>query len=283
MDPFSHRIANVLVGNDDRAATLEVTLIGPEIEFQDDRAIAVAGADFELSVDGRSVDGPRVDVPAGSRLRFGRRIRGSRAYLGVEGGIDVPAVLGSRATHLVSRIGGLDGRALAVGDRLPLGAPSPRVPKDIKQALLQDVLIARRNARVRVVPGPQHERFADGALDMLQSAAYTIANDSDRMGYRLRGPVLAHKKSADIISDATPLGVLQVPESGQPLLLMADRQTTGGYPKIATVISADIGLAGQLGPGDSIAFSVCSRQEAIAALISQERAMMALERAVARD
>ena len=133
------------------------------------------------------------------------------------------------------------------------------------------------HAQVRVLPGPERERFDDDALDALQSAAYTVASESDRMGFRLRGPRLGHAMGADIISDATPLGVLQVPASGQPVLLMADRQTTGGYPKIATVISADISLAGQLGPGDTIAFSVCSRREAMAALIAQERTLMAFE------
>lgn len=279
MDPVSHRIANVLVGNDARAATLEVTLIGPEIEFQDDRAVAVTGAEFDLSLDGRAVGDACFVVRAGSRLRFGRRIRGSRAYVAVAGGLDVPQVLGSRATHLVSRMGGFEGRALAAGDRLPLGDRPARRASGVG-AVNAIVPIPEGHAQVRVVPGPQRDKFDDQALDVLQSATYTIANDSDRMGFRLSGPALRHTRSADIISDATPLGVLQVPASGQPLLLMADRQTTGGYPKIATVISADVGLAGQLGPGDAIAFSICSRQEAIAALISQERALMALERSV---
>jgi antagonist of KipI len=126
------------------------------------------------------------------------------------------------------------------------------------------------------LPGPQQEYFATGALDLLQSGPYKIATSSDRMGFRLEGPALTHTRSADIISDATPLGVLQVPASGQPILLMADRQTSGGYPKIATTITADISLAGQLGPGDLISFAVCSPREAMAALIAQERALMAV-------
>src|SRR5206468_9923695 len=128
-----------------------------------------------------------------------------------------------------------------------------------------------------VLPGPQGEDFAPGALDALQSSPYRIASSSDRMAFRLEGPALAHASGADIISDATPLGVLQVPASGQPILLMADRQTAGGYPKIATVISADMSVAGQLGPGDAITFAVCTPREALAALISQERALMAIE------
>src|SRR5207247_3849195 len=126
-------------------------------------------------------------------------------------------------------------------------------------------------------PGPQAEAFTAAAFDALQSAPYTIGQNSDRMGFRLDGPRLEHARGADIISDATALGAMQVPASGLPILLMADRQTTGGYPKIATVISADISVAGQLAPGDAISFSVCSPREALAALIAQERALMAVE------
>jgi antagonist of KipI len=132
-------------------------------------------------------------------------------------------------------------------------------------------------ATIRVLPGPQADLFAPQALAILQAAPYAVADQSNRMGFRLQGAALPHRNGADIISDATPLGVLQVPASGQPILLMADRQTTGGYPKIATVIAADIGLAGQLGPGDRLRFVVCSPREAMAALIAQERAMMTVE------
>ena len=136
---------------------------------------------------------------------------------------------------------------------------------------------SRSDPTLRVLPGPQTDYFAPGALDVLQSAPYTLAQNSDRMGFRLEGPPLAHARGADIISDATPLGVLQVPASGQPILLMADRQTTGGYPKIATVIAADMTVAGQLGPADTVRFMVCTPREALAALIVQERALMAFE------
>jgi len=129
-------------------------------------------------------------------------------------------------------------------------------------------------ATIRVLPGPQADYFAAGALDVLQSGPYTVTQQSDRMAFRLEGPRLLHARGADIISDATPLGVLQVPASGQPILLMADRQTTGGYPKIATVITADMAIAGQLGPGDRIRFAACTARDAMAALIAQERALM---------
>jgi antagonist of KipI len=278
MDPCSHRLANALAGNDVDAATLEVTLIGPELEFDDERVIAVAGAEFELTVDGRNVPANAAFVVAsGSCLRFGRRLRGARAYVALSGGVGVAPTLGSRATHVISAMGGLDGRPLKAGDRVPLG--DPMRARNTMSAQPRSPLFAlpEGRARIRVLAGPQQDYFAPDALDVLQSAPYTISNTSDRMGFRLEGPALTHARGADIISDATPLGVLQVPASGLPILLMADRQTTGGYPKIATVISADISVAGQLAPGDAISFSVCSPREALAALIAQERALMAVE------
>ena len=276
MDVSSHRIANALVGNQRSAATLEVTLVGPELEFDDERVSAVAGADFALMLDDRSVplNTPFV-APAGSRLRFGSRRRGARAYLAVAGGINVPPLFGSRATHLPSAMGGIEGRALRTGDRLPLG--------DCRRAgrlatMRPPVFESTEHPpRVRVLPGPNQESFTSEALEILQSAPYVVGSASDRMGFRLQGLALTHTRSADIISDATPLGALQVPASGQPILLMADRQTTGGYPKIATVISADVCVAGQLGPGDAISFVVCSPRDAMTALIARERALMAFE------
>ena len=277
MDPVSHRLANALVGNDRDAAALEITLLGPALEFMDERLVAVAGAEFELLLDGRSVpSNAPFTVSAGSHLRFGARRLGSRAYLAVSGGIAVPPTLGSRSTHLVSAMGGLRGRALTAGDRLPLGDPT-RVPGTALAPQTAIVPLPDGHATVRVLPGPQVEYFSADALEVLQSAPYVIGHHSDRMGFRLEGPRLAHARGADIISDATPLGVMQVPASGQPILLMADRQTTGGYPKIATVIAADIAVAGQLGPADSISFVVCTPREAMAALIAQERALMAVE------
>jgi biotin-dependent carboxylase-like uncharacterized protein len=287
MDPRAHRMANALAGNPAGAATLEVTLDGPEVEFDDDRSVAVAGAEFGLTLDSATVpSGAAFDVTAGSRLRFGMRRVGARAYLAVSGGIDVPPVFGSRATHLSTRMGGLSGRTLATGDRLPLGAiAAPRVGSRVlaRPAVSGESLVAvpDRPARVRVLPGPQVDRFVADALQSLQSGPYVIRAESDRMAFRLDGPALVHTRGADIISDATPLGALQVPGSGQPVLLMADRQTTGGYAKIATVITADIGVAGQLAPGDSISFEVCTLREALGALIAQERALMAIEAAAA--
>lgn len=286
MDPCSHRVANAMVGNNRDHAAFEIALIGPELQFEDERLVAVSGAEFALALDGVALPLNAAFVAsAGSRLRFGARARGSRAYLAIAGGVAVTPVMGSRATHLVSRLGGLEGRALAAGDRVPLGdLPRPQIPRlrpgAPRSANTTGVVrLPDAHAAVRVLPGPQREYFSSEALDVLQSAPYLVGKESDRMGFRLEGPPLRHMRSADIISDATPLGVLQVPAAGQPVLLMADRQTTGGYPKIATVITADIGIAGQLGPGDAISFAVCTPHDAYAALIAQERALMALEAA----
>jgi antagonist of KipI len=279
MDLYSHRLANALAGNDADTATLEVTIAGPELEFDDPRIVAVAGAAFDVTIDHRPIAlRSAVEVWAGSVLRFGRRLRGTRAYVAVAGGIATPSTLGSRATHLPSAMGGLDGRALRSGDRLPLGAPI-RAPRQVRRSPVAQEdpawMLPDGRATLRVWAGPQLDRFVPGAWDTLQSSPYTVASDSNRMGYRLIGPTLEAARQADVISDATPLGVLQVPASGQPILLMADRQTTGGYPKIATVISADISVAGQLGPGDVVSFVACSAREATAALIAQERSLMA--------
>jgi antagonist of KipI len=279
MDVYSHRLANALAGNDADAATLEVTIAGPELEFDDARTVAVTGAVFDVTVDDRPIDlRSAVEVSPGSIMRFGRRIRGSRAYVAVAGGIATPSAFGSRATHLPSRIGGLDGRALRSGDRLPLGA-SIRTSRPVRRSQVAESSAAWTlpdgRATLRVLPGPQLDRFLPAAWDVLQSSPYSLANDSNRMGYRLVGPSLETGRTLDVISDATPTGALQVPPSGQPILLMADRQTTGGYPKIASVISADISVAGQLGPGDTVTFVACSAHEALAALIAQERSLMA--------
>jgi antagonist of KipI len=284
MDPVSHRLANAMAGNLGDAATLEVTSIGPELLFEDERLIAIAGARFNVSVDGQPVPSTGAFViSAGATLRFGPRLRGTRAYLAVAGGIETPSVLGSRATHLPSAMGGFGGRALKAGDRLPCGparrlaarsARPPELPEGAATRLPEGL------AQLRVLPGPQTERFTSGALDALQSGPYKIGGNSNRMGFRLEGPLLAHANGADVISDATPLGVVQVPASGQPILLMADRQTTGGYAKLATVITADIGVAGQLGPGDGIMFTVCSLRDAMAALIAQEQHLMTAEAAL---
>jgi antagonist of KipI len=279
MDPRAHRIANALIGNPLHAATLEIAFTGPELLFETACTIAVSGAWFALRVDNEAVPmNSVVEMPAGSRLDFGERRRGARAYLAVTGGIDVPPVFGSRSTHVSSRMGGLEGRALVRGDRLTFDPRSRMSTARRDQRIRVDDDRSLAPARpIRILPGPQEDHFADRALDVLQSAEYVVQGDSNRMGFRLSGPQIEHKGAADIISDATVLGAVQVPASGLPVLLMADRQTTGGYPKIATVISADIPAVAQTGPGESLRFVKCTRQEALAALVDQEQFLLSLE------
>ncbi len=268
MDPWAHRRANRLVGNPDSAATLEATIIGPRLELETDLTFAVSGAEFPLMLDGRPAPWDEACAGrAGQLLEFGRARRGARAYLAVAGGIDVPLVLGSRATHLPSRMGGVDGRGLIANDRLRIGpgvGPGPP-PSGIRGVDLEP---PARGVRVRVLPGPEAPGDA-AALERLCQDRYQVGVESNRMGYRLEGPAI-DVPSAAAFSTATPMGTIQVPPAGQPILLMADRQTTGGYARVAVIISADVGLAGQLAPGDWIAFDVCDLEEARAALAERE-------------
>ena len=272
MDAFSHRLANQLVGNDPGAATLEVTLIGPELAIEAETTMAITGAVFEVACDGRPVaTGASFTVQRGQRLKFGRIVQGARAYVGVAGGVLTPAVLGSRATHLVSGMGGFEGRALAAGDRLPVEAqPAPR---RLRKAAGLTLPTAGR-ARLRIVPGPQDDWFHADAMKAMAGVSFQISPRSNRMGYRLQGPPLARLREGELISEPVGMGAIQVPAAGEPILLMADRQTAGGYPKIGHVISADLPLAGQLAPGDFIEFIVCSRREAVTALIARERQLL---------
>jgi KipI family sensor histidine kinase inhibitor len=273
MDVVAHRLANAAVGNDRTAATLEVTLQGPELRVDHDAVVAVAGADLNATIDGAPIDlcAPTT-CRSGSMIRFGSRRSGTRAYLAVNGGIDLPDVLGSRSTHAMTHLGGLAGRQLRAGDTLPIGESAHRHASR-RMGLDRE----SRVVRLRAIPGPQDDVFSAAAFDILQRTRFTVSPQSNRMGYRLTGgPPIPRTEEREMISDATFAGALQVPLSGDPILLMADRQTTGGYPQIATVITADLPLAGQLAPGDSVEFELCSRSQAIAALVAQEAQLLAL-------
>jgi biotin-dependent carboxylase-like uncharacterized protein len=269
MDSYSHCLANRLVGNDEGAAALEITLMGPELRADSDVLCAVAGAQFRLTIDGVPVPmHVPFELPAGSRLRFGERLAGSRATLAVRGGVDVVPQFGSRATSLSSAMGPFGGRPLTAGDILPLGDAQGSPMRGATQGA-RPLDLPRGGARLRIIRGPHDPMFTTRAFETLFSNRYTVTASSNRMGYRLDGPALEHAGPADILSAATPMGTLQVPGSGQPILLMADRQTTGGYPCIGTVITADLPAAGQLAPGDWIAFAPCNREDAVAALKAQ--------------
>jgi KipI family sensor histidine kinase inhibitor len=275
MDRVSHRVANALVGNEQTAALLEATLVGPEIRIESQAVLAVTGADLGARLDGEDVPLHRpIRCKPGAILRFGERRAGARAYIAFSGGITVPPVLGSRATHAHCGLGGVDGRAIAAGERLSLGQERSLGPWRVISVPPPTMT---GGAKLRVLPGPQLDSFPAAAFDVLQRTRFTVTSQSDRMGYRLVGGTIPRVEDHEMISDVTFAGALQVPPSGDPILLMADRQTTGGYPQIATVITADLPVAGQLAPGDWIEFEVCTRHQAMSALIAQEGAILALQ------
>ena len=268
MDAAALRDANHAVGNAADAAALEATLAGFEARLEHAGALAVAGADLGATLDGRPVPlAVRLVHGAGSIVRLGARREGTRAYLAFDGGLDVPLCLGSRATDLTCRMGGWEGRRLRAGDRVSVG-PAGAVPTAPRVA--GPSLRPHGGARVRVLPGPHSDWFPPAAFQALRRTRFEVTPDSNRMGYRLRGAQPLPREAREMISDATCAGALQVPPSGQPILLTADRQVTGGYPIIATVITADLPVVGQLAPGDWIEFDPCTRADALAALARQE-------------
>jgi KipI family sensor histidine kinase inhibitor len=269
MDAFALRIANLLVGNLEGAAALELTITGPQLLFLDNAVIAVAGADMQPRVDHLAAPTWQAfSVSKDAVLSFRGLRAGARAYLAIAGGIDVPVVLRSRSTYLRSHFGGFEGRALRPGDRLSRGAvPETIEARQMPTSWLPTYLASHR---VRVVLGPQDAAFTSRGVQTLLSSAYTIGSQSDRMGYRLEGPRIEHRTGADIVSDGTPAGAVQVAGDGMPLLLLADRGTTGGYAKIATIISVDLPRLAQSQPGDRVFFDAVSVSEAHDALRRQD-------------
>lgn len=288
MDPVSHRLANALVGNFRDLATLEIALAGPELAFERDALIALHGARFEPLLDGAPMPVSRpVLARAGTRLRIGRAAEGAFAYLAVAGGLDVPIVLGGRSTFLPGSFGGLDGRVVSAGSVIPLtedvaSISLARFERMARSGRAEDVPgTSARSVRwfapmltlattdpmvVRVVDGVHADLFDEASRAALVAERWRVAPDSNRMGYRLLGPRLALRAPRDIVSQAVCLGTVQVPGGGQPIVLMADHQTTGGYPRIAEVISADLPRFAQARPGSAIVrFERVSLAEADAA------------------
>jgi len=275
MDFFSHRVANLLVGNDDTAATLECTILGPTLRFLADVTITVTGADLSPRLDGVAMGMWRThSARKGSELSFGPCRQGCRAYLSIGGGFDVPAVLGSRSTHVRTRLGGLEGRALRKGDILSCFQACATVSPRVFRSAFADRFLSART--IRFLRGPQADRVEPESLEMFERHKYRVSTHSDRMGIRFEGSPLSHRGSADIISDALPYGTIQLPANGLPIILAADRQTTGGYPKIGIVISADFPALGQLKPGDEIEFRCVSYEESVRELQAVEVAISSM-------
>lgn len=280
MDPDALRLANVLVGNPQEEAGLEITAIGPRLLFTAPAYIAVTGADLSMTVNGRRANVCRAyKLNAGDTVSFGGIVSGYRAYLAVAGGFDIPEVLQSRSTLLRYKIGGLSGRKLTAGDFLPLRSESAELHYlGARRALYTPIPDGVR--RIRVVLGPQDDMFSQDGLDTFLGTEYTVTVNSDRMGYRLAGPKLSHIVDGNIISDGIVMGSIQVPSSGEPILMMAEHATVGGYTKIATIISADFGIAAQCKPGDRLRFEAVSIEEAHRLLFEKRNSLFALERAL---
>ncbi len=268
-DPTALRIGNALVGNPPGAAALEMTLLGGTFLFEVDAVVALAGSDF-----GADVWVPR-SVRPGETLNIGSTQSGARCYLCVRGGISVPLFLGSASTHILSGLGGLEGRALRKGDVLQIG-PAGDTHRRIG---VSPEVLAQFGPRklLRVTPGPQWDWFPDHVRESFLSSAFRVTEESNRMGLRLDGAALPSTGRGHMITEGVPLGAIQVPAGGQPIILFVEQQTTGGYPKIANIISADLPSVGQLRPRDEIRFRLVSIEEARRLICELEAALPAVE------
>ncbi|WCR29973.1 biotin-dependent carboxyltransferase family protein [Paenibacillus thiaminolyticus] len=281
MDTVALRLANLLAGNQEGAAALEITLLGPKLVFDKAAVIALAGGNLSPAVDGVSLPLWRqVYIPAGKTLTFGRAVSGCRIYLAVAGGIHVPEVMGSRSTYLRAGMGGFCGRALQAGDVLETGASTLwrgmasdeavvlpwGASHELRPAYLDDPVL-------RVVRGPEYYRFDEESRRKLWTERFRVTPQSDRMGYRVEGEPLALAEPLDMVSSAVGAGTIQVPPEGNPIVLLADRQTAGGYPRIAHVISVDLPLIAQVKPGGQIRFEEVSLEEAQELYVMREHSI----------
>jgi len=278
MDPRSAALANILVGNPQGEAVLECTMMGPQLQFDQDTCIAVTGGDLGPALDGKPIENfAAVAVKAGQTLKFTGPKAGCRAFIAFAGGLDIPEVMGSRSTYMKAKIGGLEGRKLQKGDKLAFRAPKPALPK-MADRKLRPEFVSQPVYPLRVILGPQDDAFTEAGLRTFLSETYSVTQEFDRMGCRMEGPVIEHKESGDIISDGIAFGAIQVPAAGKPIVMLADRQTTGGYTKIANVITADFRILAQLKAGDKVRFQEVSVRFAQDILLAQRRALRALEK-----
>ncbi len=304
-DAVSLRVANLLVGNPEGAAALELTLAGPTLEFRAEGVFALCGALYDAQLDGEAVEPMRpYYAPAGAVLTVRRAVRGCRGVLALAGGVDVPAVLGSRSTYVRARLGGVAGRPLAAGDRLWTG-PLPPAAERLMMRLRRQGSGGLRAARgpfaaapglcpaipdpsaaepavIRALRGAEAARFRPHAAEGFWDAPYTVRPEADRMGARLAGPQLALPDGASMLSEAVAPGAVQVPPDGQPIVLLPDCGTTGGYPRIAHVAAVDLPLVGQLRPGDRLHFREIAPAEAERLLVEREAELVRFRLALRR-
>ena len=272
MDVRSFKIANLLLDNPENEAVLEFTLIGPTLQFTSETIIAITGGDFTPTVNGEPVPMyEAVYVNRGDILKFGSARTGSRGYIAFSSYLDIPVVMGSRCTNLKSKIGGFKGRKLKDEDYIGFRMKRRYLPYFLSRKLKPDDFSAESET-LRVVLGPQDDMFSKQGIDTFLSQEYTVTSDFDRMGCRLEGPFIAAKDTVDMISDGIAYGSVQVPSHGKPIILLADHQTTGGYPKIATVASVDIPKLVQRKTDHRIRFTAISVQEAQKLYREEEKA-----------
>ncbi|ALM82938.1 biotin-dependent carboxyltransferase family protein [Bordetella sp. N] len=288
MDEWAHRLANALVGNEEDAAVLECTVTGPRLHFADNTLVALCGARMRITANGQAIPQDRaVLLRRGTVLDVGERLQGARLYLAVRGGFAPEPVLGSRSTNIRAGFGGHAGRALKRADRVLVGRMSRDLPVlPIEKLMVQSgmpIVLAEQvdvtpphwrgngdhedddtapTAPIRFIPGPHWPAFTAAAQDQLTTRSYTVTQQSDRMGARLSGEPLKLTAPLELISEATAFGTIQVPPDGQPIVLMADRQSAGGYPKIAYVASADLPPLAQAMPGDALHFKAIAQADA---------------------
>jgi antagonist of KipI len=276
LDSFGLRVANLLVGNDEGAAGLEITLGGLQLRFEDERLVAWCGGEFDVRIGSKALPvGHAAHMQAGERLKFGRPQIGCRSWLAVSGGIDVPRTLGSDSTDLRAGFGGYQGRTLRDRDILSLhawpGSSIPATGVSSRTAPHDWVSPAKPRPILRFIRGVDWPRFDDLTIQRFTDHEFVVSPDSDRMGVRLDGPELKRADEGDLISEAVAPGTIQVPPSGKPILLLGDCQTIGGYPKIANVIAVDLDIAAQLRAGDQVHFSEVSMADAHRLLLERER------------
>jgi len=285
MDELAHRLANLAVGNAENEATLEIMLMGPTLRFNRPATIALAGADLGATLNEQPLAllAP-IAVPAGAVLQFAKRKTGLRAYLAVAGGFGLPSLLGSTSTYVRGGFGGFQGRALRKGDvlNLPCRAERAALPPASAAALRLLRSLAQPDAAepLRLVTGREWKYFSVVAQKLLLSTGYRVGPQSDRMGYRLEGPPLERACTGDILSSAVAFGTMQVPPNGMPIVLMADRQASGGYPRIAQVASVDLPRLAQVMPGETVHFSLISLNQAEELLLERGRTLGALREAL---
>ncbi len=275
-DPVSLRLGNRLVGNAEGAAALEMTLLGGAFVFPEGAILALTGSDFGATLDGAPVElWTSVEASPGQTLRLGPTRSGARCYLCVQGGIIVKPFLSSASTHTLTGLGGLDGRPLRKGDTLTVASATAPFRKRTLAPHVWERLSPRKV--LRVTPGPQNDWFPESSRNLFYKGAYRVAEESNRMGLRLEGAPILGRSGGQMITEGVSLGAIQIPDGGLPIILFVEQQTTGGYPKIANVISADLPGVGQLRPRDEIRFEPTGWEQARSLLQEQEKLLAAEE------